>query len=838
MKTCNKKSRFTIAISVFLVCVLTLGFLMFLPKNLEVDANGNDLNTDEAIVWVENSTEKIKRQGAEINEASTTLNLSAAKGEYEGGQIIISAKKDLVIKDVKVTSLKNGMAVISKDLVSVYYEKYFTLTTQSVDKQTFAAGDEVPDALLPYAKAVEYGENTVEKEHNQGIYVEVEVPSKVAAGQYEGSIVIETNRHKYEVPFKFRVYDYDISGTATMANYWGNLYSEMLGTTELNSTDEMYQIYFESLLKYRMVSDLPFSGLGGPSAYVELIRKYYNTQGFSAYRFYYELGGGLFNQQLLIEYFEAVAKASVEDRVNYLSKAFFYFSNILDEPHTADSFQRAKVLSEYFIATLKKADESLKSYYETHEGASYYYNTVSPTLLNIKNVVPESIPTAMSIMDNDYGITQFIHCPAINYMNSEVSRNEYFYGANKEFSEPRETWWYTCTGPVDPFPSNHLNDDAYSFRMLSWMGKKYDISGYLNWAVAFNLSAVNNGYKNYNPYEEARNGSFGIFSDGDGFMVYPGAPYGIEGPIGSLRAANFRDGVEDYESICLFEKIYEENGVSAQSIMDSFYEKLFVDVIPTCSLTEFLAVRDELAQWIELSSRETGVIFHSIETNRNIITVEFETKSEGAVVKDANGAILSSTAGVYCVTLDTAVNNVLKLYVTHNGKTEEIVKQFGGLYVKGESFENSSSISQIKVNAESTISDNTNKKYITDGDHSVKITVTGKAFASSSFKPYFALPNALLGDDIIFNAKTLFMSIYNDSNETRTFSVYSFNGSSYELLKVINLLPGNNEVSINFETIINRNNVRGLYFMTDNILDYQIIAGSFDIYIDNIAYFK
>ena len=82
------------------------------------------------------------------------------------------------------------------------------------------------------------------------------------------------------------------------------------------------------------------------------------------------------------------------------------------------------------------------------------------------------------------------------------------------------------------------------------------------------------------------------------------------------------------------------------------------------------------------------------------------------------------------------------------------------------------------------------------------------------------------------------MSIYNDSDETRTFSVYSFNGSSYELLKVINLLPGNNEVSINFETIINRNNVRGLYFMTDNILDYQIIAGSFDIYIDNIAYFK
>ena len=66
--------------------------MIFIPQNLKVDADENVLNTDEAIIWVENSTEKVKRQGAVINEQSTTLNLSAAKGEYEGGQIIISAK--------------------------------------------------------------------------------------------------------------------------------------------------------------------------------------------------------------------------------------------------------------------------------------------------------------------------------------------------------------------------------------------------------------------------------------------------------------------------------------------------------------------------------------------------------------------------------------------------------------------------------------------------------------------------------------------------------------------------------------------------------------------------
>ncbi len=37
------------------------------------------------------------------------------------------------------------------------------------------------------------------------------------------------------------------------------------------------------------------------------------------------------------------------------------------------------------------------------------------------------------------------------------------------------------------------------------------------------------------------------YPNGDGYLAYPGTPFGIEGPIGSIRMEQVREGLEDYE---------------------------------------------------------------------------------------------------------------------------------------------------------------------------------------------------------------------------------------------------------------------------------------------------
>lgn len=45
---------------------------------------------------------------------------------------------------------------------------------------------------------------------------------------------------------------------------------------------------------------------------------------------------------------------------------------------------------------------------------------------------------------------------------------------------------------------------------------------------------------------------------GDGSLLYPGKPVGIDGPVASQRLAVIRDGIEDYDYLCLAEELLGE----------------------------------------------------------------------------------------------------------------------------------------------------------------------------------------------------------------------------------------------------------------------------------------
>lgn len=104
-----------------------------------------------------------------------------------------------------------------------------------------------------------------------------------------------------------------------------------------------------------------------------------------------------------------------------------------------------------------------------------------------------------------------------------------------ERKKGRETWWYTMVEPKYPYPTWLLDDDAHSVRDYGLIMARYGITGFV-------YSMVHGwGPK---PWEDLT--SFAGTS-GDGTLIYPGEPFGVEGPLPSIRLMLLRDAIEDYE---------------------------------------------------------------------------------------------------------------------------------------------------------------------------------------------------------------------------------------------------------------------------------------------------
>lgn len=124
----------------------------------------------------------------------------------------------------------------------------------------------------------------------------------------------------------------------------------------------------------------------------------------------------------------------------------------------------------------------------------------------------------------------------------------------------KQVWWYVCCGPLPPWPNYLLTNDPIDGRVLSWMQVKHGVQGELYWAVTCFPGDV---------WAEAGPAS----APGDGYLCYPGAPRGLEGPVTCIRAEVIRDAKEDIELIWLLRQVAAKAGPTAQARAEVAIEK-------------------------------------------------------------------------------------------------------------------------------------------------------------------------------------------------------------------------------------------------------------------------
>lgn len=779
-------------------------------------------------LWYEASTVKIKQddQGEAVKQSKdkSTLLINMARNESEGVQLMMYAKKEIGAYQVSVSDLKSKNGIIPSESVDIYQVKYQLAEGNSAQGNPDFAGGYLPDPLLPIETAIEYGETTIEAGKNQSIYLDVTTEDSTPAGVYEGKVTVIADKKRYRIPIEVTVHDVTLPDSSDLKTAFSIFSRDHYTSAELDGTDAQATIYYETMLKYNMCSALPYEGIGGKTAYLEQLRKYYNYDGFNSYRLFYQVAATAYEERittynvaLLKEYIMSIADMSIEDQINYLDKAYAFFYTVADEPVEPIQFQIAKDAIDIYTEMLRDADTELRAKYAGTPEYQYYNSVISETLLHIPNVLAGWFNMEQV---EYYGIENYTFVPRIDYLNTTSDIQNYRAGR-----ENMELWTYSCNNPVYPYPSGHIDDYSLGFRLTSWMCYDYDLSGYLYWG---SVNYINReGGETNDPWETMDTG-FG--RPGEARFFYPGEKYGLDAPCPSLRAMAYRDGVDDYSLLQEVQNIYDKYELDANVALQEVYEKLYTGVIPITDSYAFEEVRASVFTLLSELQSDTGIVYATSEVNFDEAQVGFKTVNKKAVVEVDGKEIKADENGTYMFKVDLTKESSLSFTVTCGKEEKTYTRELltGKLDV-AEGFEDIANPDSVFTSSAAgyAVSINEDKTYVKDGNKSVHISINKE---QTQTLPYFAIikESALLNNNLE-SIKSMQFYVYNAGEKDIELNATYFTTSESSISYIT--LPAGEWTKVEIPIPLDVEDVTAITEFDFNFPEGSVV----DIYIDSFA---
>ncbi len=472
---------------------------------------------NQVTVWVASPWQRVLRDTAP--GPSRTVNIQAAANEYEPFRLIIRAgARPLKNVNVTVGPLASGRAGISAEHINLFRAYYLHITQPSPGAKNPAGW--YPDALIPFQPVQKISDAsfiaapfTVEPGQNAEVWCDVYVPPGTAPGVYTGTAVVWSNGIQLEtVPIKMTVWNFTLPQDIALRSHFGPLYreaAELMGLQpDTQSFYAMEHLYHQTLLKHRAVPATPASvwppwdaqrGLvdQGESERIQRLVKQEHFNALDVPLRYEE------EPEKCRAYLAAVA-AWLRD-LGYLEKAYVYLE---DEPNDAGEYEHVRRQG----ALIRSADSGLA-----------------------RLCTEQTIPSQAD-WGNLYGAVD-IWCPLWGLWDDVT--------AQQRLAKGEELWSYTalCQGP-EATPWWQIDMEPVHFRAPLWISWNLHISGFLYWS-----SVAYKGHRSLQEVWEAP--TYRGYFWGEGVMLYPGAPAGVDGFVPSIRLKLFREAAEDYEYMAL-----------------------------------------------------------------------------------------------------------------------------------------------------------------------------------------------------------------------------------------------------------------------------------------------
>lgn len=621
-----------------LLGIILSGLLLFSSVSFFGCSNeNNDGKNQYAQVWSALSTEKYMQSYLENSEmiskqrmgkTEAKLDFVGIKNETQSLQLMITAKKYIKGYNLEVADLKTSDGtVFSKNNIKVYAERYVDIYAPYVNKtsygpQYFADAGYYPDALVPIDAFRKTREDRIQEGHNQGLWIDVEIPAGAVAGDYSGSFVLTLADETQEIPVTLKIYDLTMSEevhSATNINMW---FTELGGGEGENYDENTAMTYYNYLLTKRLCSaSLPAVMTTNFDVYLDAIPdlalnprvtsirvpKNFVTPNMN--KFLPQLSGSYTQEEQLAErerfkglvknFLTGVLKKNEELResgeekykdIDLFSKLYF---SIEDEPSIGFRTARVRLLSEYITkAKLEMLqDTDLREIFDKYPDLQTSFIEVeqicatcyllekekgvgctedeqgNPNYIYYDNNTPND--TTDDIRVGGDGLMKW--CPEGHAWKKKEFRDE----VKRKQALGETFWWYTCCAN-SPVMTYYVESIPMSMRLYSWMQYEYGIEGVLYW------DCVNwSGFPGGDPYEDVLKNGWG---GGEGILLYPGAKYGLKTPVSSIRLEQLRAGQQDYEYIYMLNEYMVANNleISAQDVVAKIGEKFYYGGAYTC----------------------------------------------------------------------------------------------------------------------------------------------------------------------------------------------------------------------------------------------------------------
>lgn len=727
-----------------------------------------------------------KKESEYFTRLDPKIDIAMMKNETESGQIFINPDIDVSYYDLTLSDLKhqNG-SLISKDNIKAYSQQYLEISSKFNKLNTdFVSGDYVPDFLLPMDKTVSYGRNKIKAGNNQGITIDIETDHNTKAGVYRGEFILKLNKQEFNIPVSVTVWDIDLDSRSKLQSCF-LIYSNYLLQGEMNSNDDLKRNYFDMLLDYK-VNSMYIDNGNSPithtdeyiKGYVDEMAQHYKNENFNSLCIPYMFHGYHYGKSdmtnVVYKYIKYIVLASTEEDP-LIDYAYFYGSQFdeadLYDDLYAQSIEFYKKGGDYerlldYCANKLVSEKVLSNF------SPSFKEHVLDTVRNIPNVF-----TNTKYLDKTFEDSIATPCPLLSVFDDNI--NEQKLSNFTESKENESIWTYTCSGPLNPYPTFHLDDYNLGTRMSGWMMKNYKINGYLYWAV--------------NLYERvAKFGSLDVFVDpytspyragecpGDGFLVYPGAYYGSNTPFPSMRLLAYRDGNDDYDMLSLYETLLNEKAseyeidINFNDYVRDIYDSLFEGSVYIQNDELIEKARLVLAERILSLQNEDGLMLHSKQVG-NENEIDIYTSSSTLSINDESIIGEKSGKGYHYKKVLSSSTHDVKVNASFPYTFSFTSSNYLVEYTDPQSIYSVSDKSSASFSSES-VDVNIKSKYVNEEG-----LIDG---ATKRFVPYFALLNDKF-DDVDY----IEFNITNNDLEAQEINLNLSSSSSDETIGGIYLLP-------------------------------------------------
>ena len=511
-------------------------------------------NEDSSIdLWFDQSTQKTNRTETQ-STGRTGYTVRMAKNEAENCQFFISPEKTINAR-IEIEDFKNSSG--DKVQFETFYEFYHNINNTMI-----------PDALPPLTGAV-----TVSGGESQGFVIQLTTLADTPAGTYNSVIHVydnDTGKEVKRAAVAVKVWDFELSEKTELRTafaLWGSYVLDSYNWNNVDFTDvEVMDNYFEFFLKYRInIMDNPH-GLTSGYANRYMSQDRVNTARWT-------------NLDMSIEEDNDGITPVWKDKV-------IYYPGEIDEPR-----------ENYHFSLMKQCYDRIKA--NTSE-----FKMVAPFERNLNLTADGTIVSTFEEADMDQieYMSRYLNiwCPKLDAFTTRdlgfIARTSFLqseqqdakYGTfidrmKKEVDEGDELWAYVCINPTEPYANWQLLSDGTETVISIWQMKDYDVTGMLYWSVDYwkvsywNQSAPWTGT-----------------AYGDGFLIYSGYAFGLPTPISSLRLENIRDGIEDYQMLCMLEEALGKEAA------DEMIDKLTTSIVTFATNDDYVhAVRVLLGDTLE-----------------------------------------------------------------------------------------------------------------------------------------------------------------------------------------------------------------------------------------------